>query len=120
MYNERVHFHGRGRGMKQRFFHWAAGKMTGEEAFGIFFGEKDKTYPEAMKKEFAELFDQSRETMKKVHEERKAFMEKWSEYTGKESFGGDPRFEGRGPGSGEEDFRDRGDGFPGRGHGFGW
>ena len=117
MHNEKSFFHDRG--ARKRFFHWAAGKMTGREAFGNFFGEKDKEYPEEMKKEFAQLFDRSREVMKLLQEERKAFHDKWEQYLEEECAFPDGHHHDHHFGGPCADFPEREHGFHGR-RGFGW
>lgn len=108
-----------GNGIHGRFFNWAKDKMTGEDAFGIVYGEKGKAYPEEMKKEFGALFDQAKEALCGLHDNRKAFMEKWKEYAPEEpGFPGHAHFGGGHPGGfGNEGFGGPG-GFPGRRRGF--
>ena len=64
-----------------RFFRWAKEKMTGKDAFGIFYGEKGEDYPAEMREDFISLFDESKEAMNRIHCDREAYMEKWKEYT---------------------------------------
>ncbi|WP_295940370.1 hypothetical protein [uncultured Alistipes sp.] len=117
----------RGAGLRGRFMHWAKEKMTGEDAFGILFGEKAKELPEEMKKEFVELFDECMQVHRKLHDDRKAFMGKWKEYM--PEMGGCPdgaRFGGgHSPEHGSMDHAGWGGGFaeycgemPGCGDGF--
>lgn len=94
----------RGHAAHGRFFEWMKNKMTGEDAFGIMYGEKGKDYPEEMKAEFAAIFEETKRTHAKLHEDRKAFMEKWKEYAPADS-----DF----PGAGNID----GEGFRGMGNG---
>lgn len=70
----------RGHGLRGRFFGWVKSKMTGEDAFGIMYGERGGECPKEMKEEFVVLFDQMKEAHTKLHEGRKAFMDKWNEY----------------------------------------
>ena len=110
----------KGHGPRHRFFHWAKAKMTGSDAFDIFYGEKGQEYPKEMKEEFVELFDRMKAMHEKLHGDRKAFMDKWKEYVSQDGDcreGG--RFgEGHPFGAGMEGCR--GEGFHGHGHGHGF
>ena len=114
------HNHGMKNGMKGRLMHWAAGKMTGEDAFGIMFGEKGAEFPAEMKREFTEIFDRTKESMKRICDDRKSFMEKWEGTIGEECFpsGDEGCHHGHPFGHGEAGHGGRGEGFPGGGRGF--
>ena len=110
----------KGHGAHGRFFRWAKEKMTGNDAFDIFYGEKGKEYPKEMRDEFAGLFNRMREIHDILHNDRKAFMDRWKEYMpeGHDCPEGG-HFEGPpfGPGM-DRCGGGHGEGFPGHGHGF--
>ena len=107
----------RGQGLRARLFNWAKNKMTGDEAFAIFYGEKGEDYPREMKDEFAQLFEEMKQAHEKLNNDRKTFMDKWKEYAPEQC--GNPqgdRFSHGGPCGEAEHFRGHGRGF----HGWGW